>query len=353
MLFIAIGMPGRFSEWSEAALVEIAQSSGHPAPRIMSDGLEQLGREVVLRGGAPAVAIARQPHATFATVVVEAGHPFMVTLEPPGRVVAALYNDQGRSLADAVRYTASSLATMAPLTRSPHALVVSLDSVKPNVALIARIAEHFEVAEPMALAGRIADSDTLRSLADRVEAPDAPSASLLALDDTTFPPEFAALRDWYARPVGDGALHSMWRYVLGEELAEVFWHPALFCLGSDPARPPTGIIDVTGSGRCLTFGPYVRLPAGAWSCSLILGCAKSAIGLRLLVEVFAGSVLGSARFGIPEAGVFEIDVAFVNSAPDVPLEVRLFTTQPAFEGEIAIGGVRMVPLKVPRLTSSP
>ncbi len=344
MPFVIVGMPGRFSQWCEAALSEVAQASGQPDARIESDGLDQLGRNVLLRGYAPTVVSARQPQANFAGALIDADRPFLVALEQPDRVVAALCHDQGRNLADAVRYTASSLAAIGALSRMPRALVVALGKATPDAALIARIAEHF--ALPLKTHG----SEALAAFAARMMADDAPSSP--EPDAWHLPEELSALRDWCERPVGNGALQPMWDYVLGAELAEIFWHPALFCLGSDPARAPAGLIDATGSGRCLAFGPYIRLPAGAWSCSLIVGCTKSAAGLRLMVEVFAGSVLGSARFAIGEAGVFEIEVSFVNAAPDVPIEVRLFTTQPAFEGEIGIGGVRMVPLKTRRLTPS-
>lgn len=344
MIYCTIGVPSRFSEWCEALLGELVAATGDRPTPFVADGLEQIGHEMLARLGADSTIAARQPKSGLLKSLFASGHPFMVTIDSPENTIGALMVDYGVPFADAVRKTAGCLAAMVPVMKAKNALVLRSSEVLSAEDAAAAIAGHFGLRiEPAVLSAAAARCPM------REPPTDTAFPALPAID---LPPAIDPLRRVWNAPIHTGAVQPLWDHLQRLPLREIVWSPALFWLGDAPAETATRLFDVTGSSRCLIFGPYIRLPEGPWSCSIMLGFSQRAVGLRLVADVVAGTPLSRVEFEVDEPGVFEIEFSFVNSNPDLPVEVRLFNASAAFEGEIMLGQVRMVPLGAKRLTVS-
>ncbi len=87
----------------------------------------------------------------------------------------------------------------------------------------------------------------------------------------------------------NGALGAYVDYFTGGDLTSITWERDLFFIGDQPKVRATRPIDVTGRARCLIYGPYIMLPPGSWSASILLGFSKEAAELGYVVEVVAGT----------------------------------------------------------------
>jgi hypothetical protein len=343
MIYCTIGVPSRFSEWCEALLQEVVAACRNPPTPFVADSLEQIGHELLVRQGADSIVALRQPLKAALKSLAVAGHPFLLTLDDPDSTVAALMTDYAVPFADAVRKTASCLAALLPAIEAKNALVLKASDTRSELVTARAIAQHFALD---------IDDEALAAAAARC--PFRPAAVIpeaaLGHELSPVPAIFEPLRR--TGPTAAAALEALWNHIIGKPLREIVWNPDLFWLGDATAKMATEPVDVTGSSRCLIFGPYIRLPEGPWSCALMLGFSEHAEGLRMVADVVAGAPLNHVNFEIDEPGVFEIEFSFVNSNPDHPVEVRLFVADAAFEGEIMLGPVRLSPLKARRLTVS-
>jgi hypothetical protein len=346
MIYCTIGVPSRFSEGCERLLGTLVDACGTPPELFVADGLDQVGRELLMRSGANTIILSRQPKASFCKALAE--RPFLLTLDDPVHALGALMTDYDLSFPDAVRCIANSLSAMPPLLKAGKALVLKEADGLSQPALATAMAAHF---------GLDMDKAAIRSALERcapafAAAPAVPMAQLPSPPTPLSASTFEALNRSSGMAVAQDALNPLWAHMTGEPLGEIVWSPQLFGLGDAPGEVATSPIDATGRERCLIFGPYIRLPEGPWSCSIAFGCSERAMGLRLAADVFAGVPLNRVNFEITEAGMFEIEFSFVNSNADIPLEVRLFSTAASFEGEIMLGQVRMLPLKARRLAAA-
>ncbi|HEY0104558.1 MAG TPA: hypothetical protein VGB91_00640 [Rhizomicrobium sp.] len=346
-----VAIPGRLSEWCEALMVRLLGATGAAPAHILANGLGDLGREILAADRLRALVVARQPELPLCRSLIATGRPLLVVLDEPARAVRMLMTDNGLAYAEATRFVANCLASFVPLLGARNALVLRAAADLSEFATARRIADHFEFG---------VDDETLRGLArDATRAADAWSA--LRIDELgefeasrTAPPPAAMFEDvpligGRGLAAHEAVLGPVWKHLNGAAPSETIWPPSLFYVGDAPSRPATEPVDVTGVSRCLIFGPYIRLPEGAWSCSVVLASTPGAVGMRMVAEVIAGVSLNRVDFEVAEAGIFEVEISFVHANPDLPIEVRLFNAEAAFEGEIAIGQVRMTPLAARRL----
>lgn len=353
MIYPTVGMPSRFSEWCEAIFRQLLAKTGGPLTIFAADGLDQISKELLFTRTTSAVVVSRQPQQAFSQTLIAAKSPVMITLDRPDHAVGALMRDHNERFADAVRHVANALTSLLPLMRYDGALVLRASDRLSAREVAARIAQHFALGLDEAtirdVAGEVAehapplDEDVLASAHTAV----AETLSARARSRAAF--GYGEEDDSTAAGIVGAALDPLWSHVNGDPLREVFWHPLLFSLGDHPAEPAIATIDVTGARRCLLFGPYIRLPEGPWSCSLLLGCAKSAVGAGLTMDIYAGTQLNSVDVVIGEPGLFEIELPFVNRDPDGRLEVRLISAKASFEGELMAGSVRLTPQRAKRL----
>ncbi len=322
MILVAAGLPGRFAENCEQLLASLGASGAEPVTSFNADSLSALGAALLERDTGAGMVVTRQPTADLAALFKAKSRPFLIALEPPQDCVAALMADHGLSFLEAVRSTANSCAALFAVLGHPGALVLRQGQTWRDIAQA--LAAHYHLTLPL---------DEITRLADRIAQRDSPAVSL----------HYESPADGLGGLGADALLPSLLESALGPaeawlddgELREVVWHRDLFLSGDNPAGPPPPTIDVTGHGRCLFYGPYIRLPPGNWSCALLLGCAADTVGLEFAAEIFAGAVLSRAAFTVTEAGFFEIEFS-CSLAGDRPVEIRLFNTKAAFEGHIAL-----------------
>jgi hypothetical protein len=140
----------------------------------------------------------------------------------------------------------------------------------------------------------------------------------------------------------NGALGAYVDHFAGGDLTNITWERELFFIGDQPNETATRPIDVTGRARCLIYGPYIMLPPGSWSVSVLLGFSKEAAERGYVVEIVAGTHLSRVNLRPEGGGVFEANLALsIEASIDHPVEVRLFSEQASFDGKLAIGQVTL------------
>jgi hypothetical protein len=343
MILPTVGMPGRFAEHCENLLCRLAGARG-PAPAFFgANSLQELGGNLLTEDRAQAVIVVRHPRSDMTDGLKTSKKPFVIALEEPQSCVAALMADHGASFLDAIRNVASAMGTIQPLMKAPGALILRAEDRTDMTAMAAAIAAHY---------GLGADSEAIAGAATSLTHDlSSPGGLIAPLPPVQAEPEQSPFECGFSRMLPDlmeGALQPAWT-ALQEGPQEVHWHRDLFFAADAPDRPLPPVLDVTGLGRCLIYGPYVHLPPGSWSCSLTLGCSHHAVGLTMVAEIFAASVLGRVSFEISEPGFFEIEFACVLPSQDHPVEIRLFNAEAAFEGHLALIQATMKPLKATRI----
>ena len=158
----------------------------------------------------------------------------------------------GYDIALATREIASSCAAMLSLTKAPGALLLPGIHGEDPVNLASAIASHFGFAvAPRNLAAIAA------SVTDLDAGPMQEPAWIDGLSD-------------HEQAIVSGALQPYVSYFAGGELEPIVWEADLF-FANEERLPAIGPIDITGLGRILVFGPYINLPPGPWSATIVVG----------------------------------------------------------------------------------
>lgn len=351
MIYSTIGIPSRFSEWCEAIFTALLNHTGTPSVAFVADRLDQISRELLVARTTSALVVSRQPQKALVEALTASKSPVMVTLDTPHNAVKALVMDYSASHPDAVRRIANSLTSFLPAVNYDLALVLRAADRPKAVEVATQIARHFLLG---------LDDETIRAVAAGFpeHAPELPAGGALhAMFDAALGTRkdmrstfgYGEEDDCTTVDIERLALEPLWEHLNGSRLQDIFWHPALLTVTDRPGDTAVLPIDITGSHRCLLFGPYIQLPEGPWSCSLLVGCSKTAAGVGVIFDIFAGAQLNCADVTFSEPGLFEIEMSFVNPNPDAPLEIRLFSTKANFEGELLAGSVRLTPQRAKRL----
>jgi hypothetical protein len=324
MLYFVIGLPGRFTEWCDAATAEIAQRALGPTELVRADTLEEISLAMIRTGAARAVVASRQPGGRLRSALVKAGRAFLVVLEEPQTAFAEAVQKQPNDAAAAAQLIASSCAGMTRYVTSPGALTLFRDHHGRSPVITARaIAAH--------LALNVSDADIVEIVSD------------LAAAGLAFERRDGAAR-WDGlgideRRVVDGALGPFVTYLTTGNLPPIIWERELFFLGDRPSERATGIIDVTGRARRLLHGPYIMLPPGSWSLTLTLLFSRETTEHDFLLEVVADRQVASRTIRPQAEGAFEVNLAFaLEAATDQPIAIRLSTQRAAFDGTVAVVG---------------
>lgn len=214
------------------------------------------------------------------------------------------------------------------LAAAPGALVLSSKDQDDPVALAASIGRHF---------GFETGSRELREIAGSL-------GSAISNGEATSSDELSPNQQAFV----DGALAAYGSYFGNGELAPIIWQPDLFFINETPAgatpRPATGPIDITGRARFLIFGPYINLPPGPWSASVVIAFSAETAGMSFIIEIAAGTQLAYTRVQPTGEQVIESDLQFtIGNSADQPVEIRIITERAAFDGRIALGYVTLTP----------
>ena len=324
MLYFVIGLPGRFTEWCDAATAEIARHALGPTELIRADTLEEISLGMIRTGASRAVVASRQPGGRLRSGLVGSGRTFLVVVEDPRTALVEAVQRQRNDVAAAAQMVASSCAGITHYVSSPGALALFRDRDGGNPVITAKaIARH--------LALTISEAAIVEIVRD------------LAAAGLTLEPSDAAAR-WGGfgaeeqRVVG-GALDPFVTYLATGTLPPIFWERELFFLGDRPKERATGSIDVTGRARCLLQGPHIMLPPGSWSLSLKLLFSREATEHDFLVEVVADREIACSIIRPQAEGAFDLDLAFaIEATTDHPITIRLSNQRAAFDGTVRLVG---------------
>jgi hypothetical protein len=330
MIFFSIGLPSRFAELCDALTARLAEHCLGSVASGSFNSFEDIATAVIRSDAAHLVAASRQPVVRLQTEIVGAGRPFLVALGDVRSALGDLLQRPDYDIAAATREIASSCAAMLTLTKAPGALVLPGPHGEDPVRLAAAIAGHFGFA--------VAPTD-LAAIAAAVADPDAQPLQERASAD--------GLSDHEQAIVG-GALQPYVGYFAGGELEPIVWEPDLFFTNEDRAdgrlRPAVRPIDVTGRARILIFGPYINLPPGAWSATIVTAFSAETAGNSFVVEVTAGVQLGYERVQPAGEQVIEINLQFtIDESISQPVEIRLISERAAFDGRLVLGYVSLAP----------
>ena len=341
MIFLSVGLPGRFATWCDAIIAGLAGARGGSVSTGVWPPIEQLPRlwpvPNALDGIATKLIGNRSEH-----LVIGLRHPddplyaalealqtrFVVALDDPRVAVTELLEASGAELAAATRVVASCCALTMRLAALPGALALKPDCppAGPQGA-VAAVAAHFGLAASKTCLARIA-----RQLA--ANRPDSGATALPAAISGT---------QWQ---VIDGAVGSYAERFTGGGFGRVLWRRELFAQNTEGYPRPTGIIDIAGPPRPLIFGPYIQLPPGRWSARVIFGVSPQGARCTFLVDASADQrQLAHAVFVPGTGGVHAVDLDFAIEPPmRNGLEIRVMVTSEGAAGQMALGHVMLQPV---------
>lgn len=332
VIFVAVGLPGRFAEWCERALCALVEASCGALETAVADTLDQIALAAVEAGTANLVIAARQPSENLRRALAASGRRFLVALDDPYAALGNLMADHRLDWKTALRAAAGSCAALASCAALPGALVLrAAENGRDPAAAAAAIAEWFGL-DPAAAAG-------LRALGHPAGAPAAGAAP-----DRHPPGVLAAI---------DGALAGYVERFAEGAMGQLLWRRELFLIGDEPQETAERAIDVGGPVRYLLFGPYIALPAGLWAVTVVLAVSRSAANVTYSFEVLAGARFECLARGVlaPRGeGLCETTVELaVGEATGQPIEIRIANLQPAFEGRLAMVHVALTPRRRARV----
>ena len=322
MLYFVIGLPGRFTEWCDAATAEIARRALGPTEFVRADTLEEISLWMIRTGATRGVVASRQPGGRLLSALVEASRTFLVVVEEPQTALVEAVQKQSNDVAAAAQLVASSCAGITRYVSSPGALALFRDRDGSNPVTTARAIAHH-------LALNISDADVVEIVNN------------LAAAGLTFEKPGGAER-WggigaEGKRVVDGAVGPYITYLASGTLPPIIWERELFFLGDRPRERATGVIDVTGRARRLLDGPYIMLPPGSWALSLNLLFSRETTEHDFLLEVIADRPISSRTIRPQAEGIFEVGLAFaLEATTDHPVAIRLSTQRAAFDGTVAV-----------------
>jgi hypothetical protein len=327
MIFFSVGLPGRFAEWCDAAVLRLAQHALGSVEVVRLNTLEELALAMIRTGASHFVVCSRQPGGGVQTALTQAGKRFIAVLDEPRIALRDLALQPGFDLVAATRAVASSCAAMVGYSSLPGALVLAAgNEAQDPVSLAKLIARHLEL-------------DVSRPEIERI---------ICLLREGGVVPGRSADTTWWdtlgepEQALVNGALGAYADYYAGGDLTSITWERELFFIGDQANESAAQPIDVTGRARCLIYGPYIMLPPGSWSVSVLLGFSKEAAELGYVAEVLAGTHLSRVNLQPEGEGVFEVNLTIsIEPSMDHPVEVRVFSERAGFDGKLALGQVTL------------
>src|SRR5262249_20762981 len=139
-------LPGRFTEWCDAATAAIARQALGATELVRADTLEEISLAMIRSGAARAVVASRQPGGRLRSALVAAGRTFLVTVEDPRTALADAIDRQPDDVAAAAQLVASSCAGIIRYVASPGALALFRDRHDGDPAgMVRAIAHHLDL----------------------------------------------------------------------------------------------------------------------------------------------------------------------------------------------------------------
>jgi hypothetical protein len=329
MIFFCIGFPSRFAEWCDNVTSRLVKHALGPSEVLSLDTLEELALGAIRTGAPHFVICSRQPTGGLGTALAQTNRPFIAVLDEPRAAIYNLVARGGCDVVTATRMVASSCASLLGYASMPAGLVLSASAhSREPVSTAMAISRHFEL--------EIGEFD-ISNIVDELQHEGISPGE----NDVTW-------LDESEEALVNGALGAYTQYFGGDELGKITWERQLFYIYDEPPAPQpipaTRPVDITGRIRFLVYGPFIRLPPGSWTASVILGFSPEAAGMGYSVEVFAGTRLAHARLEPGSESVVEVVLHFsIDESVDQPVQIRIHNERAAFDGRLALGCVTMTP----------
>lgn len=332
MIYLRIGLPSRFGEWCTRVLCGLVQAALGQFDLASGDTLDQVAIASIKARARHLVMAADQPTGDLRAALASTRRRFVIALDDPYAALHDLVTEHGIEWKSAVRATATSCASMMNLENLPGGLVLRADREgRDAVATASAIANWLDLdvtpADVTAVVQQLPDPVPISAQYD--------------------------LEAWWAqtstrdRSIAEGALAAYKQLFSGGRMGDLVWARDLFFVGDQHDASADQIIEVGGPGRCLLFGPYMAVPLGLWAATLVLAVSRSAANLDYDFEVVAGSqfkCLGRGVIQPHREGVCEATIEFaITELTDQPIEIRVFSSQTAFDGQLALVHVGLVP----------
>jgi hypothetical protein len=327
MNLFCVSLPGRFGDWCDAAIMALATSVLGPVVPTGGSTAEELASELITSEGQHYYVGARHPSGWLREKLIAANKKFIVALDDPRDAVRDLIDRHNYGMVDAVRHVASSCARISRYLALPGALVVNAQrDWDTPVATLTAIAAHLGLAgDPVVIARIVAQLD-------------AAGVRPSGVGDAALPPTGTELDP----DLIEGTIGGYAEYFAGGTLRPIRWGRELFY--AENHQPPVHPIELSGKIRYLLFGPLIALPPGSWTAEMVLGFSDDAIDTGFRVEVWAGSLLGSASIQPTRAGIFPADISFVLEENNEGLvEIRVVNERAAIFGRLALGHATLMP----------
>jgi len=331
MIFFCVGFPSRFAEWCDMVTARLVQRALGSVEVVSLNTLEELAITLIRTGAPHFVVCSRQPAGGVETALAQTNRRFIAVLDEPRAAIEDLIKRLSYDLVSATRVVASSCASLMDYTSMPGGLVLNVarDGRDPATTAAA-ISRHLElgVGEP--------------DLTNIVEGLRHEGIVPVGNDDDAWWDRLDATE----ASLVNGALGAYISYFRGGEFGTITWERQLFFIYDEPPAlqpvPATRPVDITGRIRFLVYGPFIHLPPGSWTASVILGLSPEAARMAYLVEVFAGARLTHVRIEPGSEPVVEVNLHFsLDRSVDQPTQIRIHTERAAFDGRLALGCVTM------------
>jgi len=332
MIFLSVGLPGRFATWCDTVIARLAAILDPNVALIswpttanmfgyqdLESGLDVLAQALIRENPVHLVMGARQPDEQLRLALLDERTPLVLALDDPRNACREFLIEGGASVRQAVRAVANSCPLVMRYASLPGALTLHAESVATDpLAAVASIAAHFgfqvDCVELERIVADLAENGPFVT-ADRTEE--------LPVDE---------------RRTIDGALSGYAEHFAGRNLGGLVWRRELFALAQDGSQSPTDVLDISGPPRILIYGPYIHLPPGSWSARIVLGFSEAAVGHSFNVDAFSGEPLVSRTIRPDSSGVHATDIVF--SAPAAQgqgVELRVWVVDGVRNGELAFG----------------
>lgn len=334
MIYTVLGLPGPFTSWCRVVLCELIAERGERASDThIAGSLADIATELMRRDEEHLVFSAGRPDVALTARLKEFRRPILLALSDPRQGALHLFRSGKADERTSVRLISGDCSCLVGFNDTDHVTRLHLEDA---------------LADPLSAIQRIGAAFGLR--ADAMQARRVLERTVTQLADTTGPDNGGAdpkagLVESYGEALGaaaDYVLGGFEQLLAGDRDAPLIITKEFFLAGDPPHDHVTHPLDMTGRARFIAFGPYMHIPAGAWSLRYVVGFSAEAMGTPCIIDVGVseGPVyheLTRAHMAVSSRGRMEISLSFEITDPLMPLQVRLLTEKAIFDGRMAIG----------------
>ena len=334
MIYTVLGLPGPFTSWCRAVVCELVAERGERASDThIAGSLADIATELLRSDRDHLVFSVGRPDVTLMARLKEFRRPLLLALSDPRQGALHLFRSGKADERTSVRLISGDCSCLVGFDDVDHVTRLHLeDALADPLSAIQRIGAVYGLKPDASQARRVLER-TVTQLADAT-GPDVGGADPKAGLIESFGETLGAAADYVL-----GGFEQM---LAGQRDTPLIITKEFFLAGDPPHDHVTLPLDMTGRARFIAFGPYMHIPAGAWSLRYVVGFSAEAMGTPCIIDVGVseGPVyheLTRAPMAVSSRGRMEISLSFEITDPLMPLQVRLLTEKAIFDGRMAIG----------------